>query len=100
MTKPVYKVLLILKRNPSMTVEEFRHQYEPVHAPWGKNTMPGACRYVRRYLRYVGSPHADVDELDYDVITECWYENEAEAQACADKVAFRQMGPEAEPRER
>ncbi len=99
MTTPIYKVLLFLKRNPAMTLEEFRHAYETVHAPWGVERMDQACRYVRRYATLVGAPHADVSELDFDVIVEVWYKDKAKADAMARKVAFRQMEADALPRE-
>jgi hypothetical protein len=100
MTKPIYKMLLFLKRNPSMSVEEFQHEYEAVHAPFCAPLMKGACRYVRRYTTFVGAPHAaDVTEMDFDVITECWFEDRAVFEATVASVAAHKMSEDIQPRE-
>ena len=75
MRKPVYKVLLFLKRNAAMSLEEFRHAYETVHAPWGKELMLEGLSVCPALHDIHRRPHAEgVSELDFDVITELWYQ--------------------------
>lgn len=100
MPKPVYKMLLLLKRNPAMSLEEFQEEYESVHAPYCAPLMKGASRYVRRYVTLAGAPHApDVRELDFDVITEVWFEDRATFEATVSGVAQHKMGADVLPRE-
>jgi uncharacterized protein (TIGR02118 family) len=69
----VFKVLILLKRNPGMTMAEFIDYYENHHAPLGYSFMTGVRRYVRRYLSSVdGSPDAD---LPFDAVTELWFDD-------------------------
>ena len=100
MTKPVYKVLLFVKRNPNLSVEEFRHLYETVHAPYCLKYFDKACiKYMRRYTTLVGAPHADVTELDFDAIVEMWYSDSASAQATAERVAQHKLPEDVLPHE-
>jgi hypothetical protein len=78
MADKTYKILLLMKRRPGMSVEEFRDYYENNHAPLGAKYSQGITRYVRRYLE--PQPHPETGpaaELPYDVITELWFEDEA-----------------------
>ncbi len=74
MTQPVYKLLIFLKRRPGMSREDFRDYYERAHAPLCAKYVVGACRYVRRYATPLP---ADGGEMDFDVITEIWFEDRA-----------------------
>lgn len=78
MERPVYKILLLMKRRPDISVEAFRDYYENHHAPLAEKYSQGITRYVRRYLD--PQPHPETGpggELPYDVITELWFEDEA-----------------------
>ncbi|MGB8502487.1 EthD domain-containing protein [Mycobacterium sp.] len=88
-TKPVYKVLLFLKRRPGMSMEAFRDYYENTHSKLGEKYSRGLVRYVRRYLDPVGS-----EELPFDVITELWLQDRATAEAIAAHTAKNQPPPE------
>lgn len=74
-----YKILLLMKRRPGMSVEDFRDYYENRHVPLALKYDGGAMtRYVRRYLE--PQPNAELgtnDELPYDVVSELWFEDEA-----------------------
>jgi hypothetical protein len=89
MEKPVFKLLLFLKRNPRLSPEAFRELYETVHAPWGLSNMrgSGARRYFRRYATLLGAPRGGATELDFDVVTELWYDDRARLEAVAAVVA-------------
>jgi hypothetical protein len=78
MTKSSYKILLFMKRRPGMTLGEFQDYYENHHAPLCEKYASGISRYVRRFI----TPHPNPDtgaseELQFDVITELWFEDEA-----------------------
>jgi EthD domain len=74
MATPVFKILMFLKRRPGMTLQAFRDYYENVHRKLGEKYAAGVCRYVRRYVEPLpGSPPGN--ELDFDVITETWFED-------------------------
>ena len=73
-----YKILLLMKRRPDISVEEFRDYYETRHAPLAEKYSSAVSRYIRRYI--VPQPHPETGPFDnppYDVITELWFEDEA-----------------------
>jgi len=58
-----------------MSFEEFVDYYESSHRKLGEKWIPTAKRYFRRYLRPVANPvTGDAPELEYDVLTEFWFE--------------------------
>lgn len=74
----VYKILLLMKRKPGMSVADFRAYYEQHHAPLALQHGASMTRYVRRFLD--PQPHGEngpCEELAYDVITELWFDDEA-----------------------
>lgn len=83
MDKPVYKLMLFLKRRPGMSVEAFRDYYETRHVVLCEKYSVGLKRYVRRYLEPVGGE----GELPFDVITELWFDDEARCRMVAEFVA-------------
>jgi hypothetical protein len=83
MDKPVYKVLLFLKRKPGMSVEAFRDYYENHHRLLGEKYSVGVRRYVRRYLDPVGGE----GELPFDVVTELWFDDREVRDKVADFVS-------------
>jgi hypothetical protein len=72
------KVMLMMKRKPGLSLEEFIEHYERVHVPLALTNARNLVHYERHYLRpgrFV--PFGDeLVEPDYDVITELWYESE------------------------
>lgn len=74
----MFKVLIFLKRKPGMTLEAFRDYYETVHAKLALKHPGGMKRYLRRYVRpFPNVITGEVEELDFDVVTECWFESKA-----------------------
>jgi len=62
-----------------MSREEFVRYYESTHAKLGEKHVVNAARYVRRYLKGLPEPFTGtVREPDYDVITELWFEDQAD----------------------
>lgn len=88
-SKPVYKILLFLKRRPGMSVADFRDYYENTHVKLAEKYSTGLLRYVRRYLDPVGG-----EELPFDVITELWLDDRATFEAVAAFTAKNQPPPE------
>lgn len=70
----MFKAVLLLKRRPGMTRDDFVAYYEGVHAKLGERLLPTVERYMRRYLKpFPGSADGQDAETDYDVITELWF---------------------------
>ena len=90
--KTYWKILLLMKRKPGLSMAEFRDYYENRHVPLCAPYMQGISRYVRRYL--TPQPHAEsgtCEELPYDVITEMWFDNEAGWQGTLDYITTTVM---------
>jgi hypothetical protein len=78
MAAETYKIALLMKRRPDISVAQFRDYYETRHAPLATKYSQGIVRYVRRYLD--PQPHPETGpggELPYDVITELWFADKA-----------------------
>lgn len=71
------KTLVMLKRHPDLTREQFIDYYENRHVKLAEPHLKrGASRYVRRYLQSATNPlTGEVVEPEFDVITEMWYPN-------------------------
>lgn len=74
MSTSLFKILIFLKRRPGMSRDEFLAYYEGVHSKLCEKYASGASRYVRRYVTPVDT---QAQELDFDVITELWFEDRA-----------------------
>ncbi len=72
MLKPIYKIMIFLKRRPGLSIEDFRDYYENHHVPLCLKYAAGLKRYARHYPTLVV---ADADELGFDVITELCFED-------------------------
>lgn len=73
----MFKILLFMKRRPGMSVAAFREYYENHHVPLCLQSAGGMTRYIRRYLD--AQPNAETglnEELEWDVITELWFDDE------------------------
>jgi EthD domain len=71
-----YKILIFLKRRPGLSLEEFRDYYEGSHAKLCAKYAVGALRYFRRYVQPLPDPATGrADEMDFDVVTELWFED-------------------------
>ena len=70
------KSITLIKRKPGISRDEFIRHYEDVHVPL---SLKHFCfkRYVRNYII-----PPDVEDAQYDCITEIWYDNWAEYHEC------------------
>ena len=75
----MFKTVCLLKRKPGMSLDDFKAYYETHHKRFGETYLPKTARFMRRYMNPVPNPMTgEVAELDYDVITETWFENREE----------------------
>lgn len=78
------KLVMLMKRKPGLSREEFIAHYEGHHRLIGEKVLSGyACRYVRRYPTPVEEPNAD----DPDVIMEIWFQDRAIHDLCFNAMA-------------
>ncbi len=78
MADQIFKVLIFLKRRSGMSHDEFRDYYENAHSKLCEKYAAGARRYVRRYVQPVANLETgEAGELDFDVITELWFDDRA-----------------------
>lgn len=95
MTGKSYKILLFMKRRPGMTFEAFQAYYENHHAPLCEKYASGVSRYLRRFITPHPNPETGAsEELQFDVITELWFEDEATYRGTVDYLATSIMPDE------
>lgn len=74
----MFKAICLIKRKPGMKLDAFVDRYEHGHAVLCAKLIPDMVNYVRRYVvpgeTYLYPGAAD---LDFDVVTELWYEDRA-----------------------
>ena len=80
------KAVVLLKRNPSLSPEQFRKHYEEVHAPLAKRLFPFITKYVRNYVTTAPFSPAG-KEPKFDCITEEWFDNMEAFQTMMDIYA-------------
>jgi hypothetical protein len=77
----MFKAVVLIKKKRGMSMEDFINYYENNHAPLGISKVPNMVKYVRHFIRPYGNDvYAADEESPYDVLTEIWFENEAEFQ--------------------
>ena len=74
------KMMLLLRRRPGMTREEFMAYYEERHAPLALEILPGIVEYRRNFVNpnamfSAGHIHGEKNAPppDFDVVTEIWF---------------------------
>jgi hypothetical protein len=76
---PMFKQVSLMKRHPSLTMDEFIARYEGHHAHFGEMLFPKARRFVRRYVQPQINPlTGTAAELDFDVVMELWWDSQAD----------------------
>jgi len=79
----MFRLFVVTKRNPNLTMEEFIDHYENVHAPMNKRFYPQMKRYVRNYLTPVEADMPTDNEPPFDCITEAYFDSEADFHSVA-----------------
>jgi hypothetical protein len=73
----MFKLVILAKRKPGMSMEAFREYYETRHAVLVQNiTPPGIKGYRRSYLTPFQDALSGQHGAAFDVVTETWFENE------------------------
>jgi len=73
----MFKQVSMMKRHPSLTMDQFIELYEGRHAKFGEVLFAKAARLVRRYVQPQKNPlTGEVKELDFDVIMEIWWHSQ------------------------
>jgi uncharacterized protein (TIGR02118 family) len=85
------KEMVLAVRKPGVSREEFIRQYEEVLAPLVLKHCPGIKKYARNYVRTKLMAPPGVEELEFDCITEVWYESKEAFRAFAE-FAFSEEG--------
>jgi hypothetical protein len=94
------KQICFFRKRPDMTMDEFLDYYENQHSQLSKRqgrapSIPGAVRYVRRYLQPEKNPvTGEVIDSGYDCLMEIWwnsredFENSQRIIASPDRIDF------------
>ncbi len=92
----MFKAVVLLKRKPGMSFEDFVAYYESHHRLLGEKWVPTQTRYVRRYIRPVSRNPitGETPHTDYDVLTEMWFESRAAFDAAMAQLSNPQAASE------
>lgn len=89
----MFKVMVMLKRKPGLSLQDFIDYYENNHAPLGVKYQTKMKRYIRHYLHAAPYPlDGTIVEAEYDVLTEIWFDD----RAAFDEGTALMMAPEAQ----
>jgi hypothetical protein len=91
MTNPIFKLLILIKRRPGTSIQAFREYYENHHSKLGGDigVTVGMIHYARRYLEPLNG-----GELEYDVLTECWFKDRDKFEMIAAALSRGEVSPE------
>ncbi|MCP5181414.1 MAG: EthD domain-containing protein [Pseudomonadales bacterium] len=78
------KLVVLIRKLPSVSREAFREYYEAHHAPLAKRLLPMIARYTRSFLP---EPEPGGEPLPCDVVTEIWFRNQADYDAFRARLA-------------
>lgn len=95
MSDKQFRILILMKRKPGMSMADFEDYYENHHIPLCAKYMQGIAGYRRNYL--TPQPHAEsgtCEELPYDVITELIFDDEATYKATVEYLSTNVMSDE------
>ena len=76
----MFKLIIMARRKPGMSMDEFRDYYEKRHAVLVRNITPMMRRYRRNYLTSLSSALSAGDEAPFDCVTEAWFDSEDDFQ--------------------
>ena len=76
----MFKLIIMAKRKPGMSMDEFRDYYEKRHAVLVRKITPMMRRYRRNYLTPLESALAAGEDAPFDCVTEAWFDSEGDFQ--------------------
>ena len=74
------KVIILIKKKPGMSREDFIHHYETSHSVIGKTLLGHLwTKYVRNFPKELMEYQPEDIDMDgsYDAVTEIWFKDEA-----------------------
>lgn len=75
----MFKAIVMIKRKPGTTHEDFVRYYEDFHSVLGAGKVPNLKKYIRHHIEPYGDGTYTLEaEAPYDVITEIWFDDEAD----------------------
>jgi hypothetical protein len=80
------KIVILIKKKPGMSREDFIHHYETSHAVIGKRLLGHLwVKYVRNYPKGLMEYQPEETSVDdsYDAVTEIWLKDEAAMEEMA-----------------
>jgi hypothetical protein len=84
----MFKIAILIKRRPGMSMEDFIKYYEGVHAPLAAPLLKGVKKYVRNFLHpYTNAVYNVTTEPPADVVTEFWLEDRAAFERCMEALS-------------
>jgi uncharacterized protein (TIGR02118 family) len=72
----MFKLIIVAKRKPGMSMDEFREYYEKRHAVLVQKITPMMRRYRRNYLSPFQSVLSAQQEATFDCVTEAWFDTQ------------------------
>jgi len=75
------KLIALIFKQPQLSAEAFRAYYEANHAPLVRRLLPMIGRYTRSYLPAEPETPGREDLVNFDVLTELWFESDADLEA-------------------
>jgi uncharacterized protein (TIGR02118 family) len=72
----MFKLIIMARRKPGISMAEFRDYYEKRHAALVREITPTMRRYLRNYLTPLDSALSASDPSSYDCVTEAWFDSE------------------------
>ncbi|SCW38264.1 conserved hypothetical protein [Sphingobium faniae] len=93
------KLVCHFRAKPGMSFEDFRDYYENRHVPLIRRLLPPMADYRRSYVLKDGSfapGHVETATPgpDFDVVTECWFEDQAAYDAMLARTQDAEIGGE------
>jgi len=76
----MFKLIIMARRKPGTSMDEFRDYYEKRHSVLVQKITPLMRRYRRNYLTPLDSALAAGNAASYDCVTEAWFDSEADFQ--------------------
>lgn len=87
------KILVFNKRKDGVSMEEYRHHYETVHAPLAHSLFPTVKTYRRNYVDHDSTARADTRkgvstaDVEFDSVAEVFFDNWEDFEAFRDRSA-------------
>jgi uncharacterized protein (TIGR02118 family) len=81
----MYKMMVLLRRKPNMSMQDFIEYYETRHAPMARELLPEIREYRRNYVLNTG-PRSNGPGPGFDVVTEMYFDSAAAAEGMYDRL--------------